>query len=77
MQKVLQDIPLIGKNMRKIRLSKGLTQSEVASRMQKRGSRLSRAAYSNIECGRSNIKASDLIILSKVCKVGIEAFFRS
>ena len=75
MQYVLQDIDL-GGNIARVRLSRGLTQEQVVARMQLMGSTISRATYSKIETGTRNIKASDLLVLSRVLNVELEVFFQ-
>lgn len=75
MQYVLQDIDL-GGNIAQVRLSRGLTQEQVVARMQLMGSTISRATYSKIETGTRNIKASDLLVLSRVLNVKLEVFFQ-
>ena len=75
MQYVLQDIDL-GGNIARVRLSRGLTQEQVVARMQLMGSTISRATYSKIETGTRNIKASDLLVLSRVLNVELEIFFQ-
>lgn len=75
MQYVLRDIDL-GGNIARVRLSRGLTQEQVVARMQLMGSTISRATYSKIETGTRNIKASDLLVLSRVLNVKLEVFFQ-
>lgn len=75
MQYVLRDIDL-GGNIARVRLSRGLTQEQVVARMQLMGSTISRATYSKIETGTRNIKASDLLVLSRVMNVKLEVFFQ-
>lgn len=75
MQWILQDIPL-GKNIRRIRKERQMTQMEVASKMQLRGSNMSRSSFANIESGRRNIRASGLKCLRIVLEVDYDEFFR-
>ena len=75
MQWILQDIP-IGRNIQTIRMTKNMTQREVVEQLQLMGSNLSRSSLSNIECGRRNIKASDLKALRVLFQVDFEEFFR-
>ncbi len=73
-QKILLDIP-VGKNIRKIRLEKGMKQNDVIIRMQLQGSMMSRSTLSNIETCRRNIKASDLTIMKEVLETDYDSFF--
>ena len=75
MQWILQDIP-IGRNIQTIRMTKNMTQREVVEQLQLMGSNLSRSSFANIECGRRNIKASDLKALRVLFQVDFEEFFR-
>ena len=75
MQWILQDIP-IGRNIQTIRMTKDMTQREVVEQLQLKGSNLSRSSLANIECGRRNIKASDLKALRVLFQVDFEEFFR-
>lgn len=68
MQWILNDIPL-GRNIQKIRLSRGMTQSELVAQMQLRGSIMSRSTLANIETGRRNIRASDLRLIKEILDV--------
>lgn len=75
MQWILQDIP-IGRNIQSIRMTKNMTQREVVEQLQLMGSNMSRSSLANIECGRRNIKASDLKALRVLFQVDFEEFFR-
>ena len=75
MQWILQDIP-IGRNIQTIRMTKNMTQREVVEQLQLMVSNLSRSSLANIECGRRNIKASDLKALRVLFQVDFEEFFR-
>ena len=75
MQWILKDIT-IGINIQTIRMTKNMTQREVVEQLQLMGSNLSRSSLANIECGRRNIKASDLKALRVLFQVDFEEFFR-
>lgn len=75
MQWILQDIP-IGRNIQTIRMTKNMKQREVVEQLQLMGSNMSRSSLANIECGRRNIKASDLKALRVLFQVDFEEFFR-
>ncbi len=67
---------ILGKNIKRIRESCGLTQEQTAARLQVLGSPLSRSTYSLIELGRGNLYVSDLVGLKQVFQVSYEEFFR-
>lgn len=61
---------MIGKNVRKIRIAKGVKATHIASVISK-----TTRTYSSIEKGTSKINAEDLNIISKVLQVPVEVFF--
>ena len=63
-----QDIS-IGKNLRKLRIQAGLSQEEVAVRLQVQGVTISREIISQMERGLHGIKISTLIELKKLYRV--------
>lgn len=67
---------ILGANIKKIRLSCGLTQEQTVAKLQVLGSPLSRSTYSLIEMGRGNIFVSDLVGLQRVFRVSYEDFFK-
>lgn len=67
---------ILGKNIKRIRESCGLTPEQTAARLQVLGSPLSRSTYSLIELGRGNLYVSDLVGLKQVFQVSYEEFFR-
>lgn len=74
MQRILTGIPL-GRNIRTVRMEKGMTQMQVVEQLQLMGSMMSRSTLANIEVGRRNIKASDLKALKVLFNVDYSAFF--
>ncbi|MBQ4556670.1 MAG: helix-turn-helix transcriptional regulator [Clostridia bacterium] len=74
MSKLLNNA-VFGRNIRKIRDSRGLTQEQTVARMQLLGSPLSRSAYAGIELGKGNIFVSDLVALQKIFNVDFSEFF--
>lgn len=74
MQWILADIPL-GRNIRRVRMIKNMTQEQIVAKMQLRGSTISRSTLANIETGRRNIKASDLKLLKLILDVNYDEFF--
>lgn len=65
----------IGSNIRKLRLQNQLTQDQTVVKMQLLGVEISRSIYSQIECGTYNIKVTELLALSEIFQVEINAFF--
>lgn len=64
-QKVKQDY-CIGANIRQLRIAAGLTQEQVAAKLQTQGVNMSRDFYAHIEGGNYNIRVSELAALCKV-----------
>lgn len=75
MQKILQDASL-GGNIQRIRLSKGMSQTDVVRELQLLGRTLDVGHYGHIEQGRKNIFVTDLILLQRIFQVDYEEFFR-
>lgn len=75
MQKILQNVSL-GKNIQRIRKSKGLSQDAVATEMQLRGRSISRSHYANIEQGIRNPFVTDLVLLHEIFGVSYDEFFQ-
>ena len=67
---------ILGENIKRIRLARGLTQEQTVARLQVLGSPLSRSTYSLIEMGRGNIFVNDLVGLRQVFNVSYEEFFK-
>lgn len=74
MTMILQDADF-GKNLLRLRKASGLSQYELAARMQLMGSNMSRSTYAKIELGERNIKVTDLVILQKIYNVNFNSFF--
>ena len=74
MQKILQDADL-GANLRKLRISRKLTQDEVCAKMAILGRPMGRSNYSHIESGLRNIFVSDLIALKLVFHCSFDDIF--
>lgn len=53
-----------------------MTQQTVVEQLQLRGSLMSRSTLANIECGKRNIKASDLRLMKEVFNVDYSEFFK-
>lgn len=65
----------IGKNVRALRLERGLTQEQTVAKMQLLGISISRGTYSHIECGIANIKVQELLALCEIFQVQPGNFF--
>ena len=76
MDKLLVDVSL-GKNLRYLRKSKGLSQSALVSQMQIIGSNIPCTTYNKIEQGTRNLYVSDLIRLKRIYSVSFDDFFKN
>ncbi len=76
MQKIRHNATL-GKNIRSFRRAAKLTQEQVIAKMQLENCAISRSTYAKIEAGLANIRARDLVILSKILKTDIGDFFQN
>lgn len=59
-QKIKQDDICIGKNIRRIRMEKGIGQTQLAARLQLEGIEMTRETLVKIERGIQHIKATQL-----------------
>lgn len=74
MQIIKQDVG-IGRNIRKLRKSTGLTQIQVVAKMQVLGCSISRPSYVKIENECHTIRISDLIALRAIFNCQYNDFF--
>jgi len=74
--KIMQDISL-GSNIRALRRAAHLTQEQVVGRLKEYGIVISRSIYSQMECGRYNIRVSELAAFSDIFGVDYNAFFEN
>lgn len=63
-------------NLKRLRHAAGLTQKELAFKMNLLGSRIDRNTYTKIELGTRNIKVTDLVALQKIYQVDFSEFFK-
>lgn len=66
----------IGKNLRRLRKNAGLTQEQVAAKLQLRGISVSREMLSQMERDRYNIKVSILLALKEIYRASFEDIFK-
>ena len=72
--KIKQDISL-GNNLKTLRLNCGLTQDQVAIKLQNMGLSVSREMLSQMELGKYNIRVSILLGLKIIYDTNFEDFF--
>lgn len=75
-EKIRQDISL-GSNIRALRRKAHLTQEQVVAKMDERGLACSRSIYSQMECGRYNIRVSELAAFREIFGVDYNTLFMS
>lgn len=73
-QKIKQD-QCIGTNLQRLRVKSGLTQEQLAAKMQLYGIDMSRDFYAHIENGSYNIRTSELVAFRKILKCSFDDFF--
>lgn len=74
-QKVKQDC-CIGTNLRRLRKQAGLTQEQVAAKLQTEGIDMTRDFYAHIETGDYNIRVSELAALRKIYQCSYDDIFQ-
>ena len=65
----------IGTNIRKLREKAGLTQEQVAARLQTGGCDITRSAVAKIEVGQRHIYPDEIIMLKKILDASYEEIF--
>ncbi len=73
--RIVPDIGM-GKNLRRLRKNAGLTQEQVAAKLQLRGISVSREMLSQMERDRYNIKVSILLALKEIYRASFEDIFK-
>ncbi len=67
---------VFGASIRKLRNAAGLTQDQVAAKLQLHGCDITRSIYSQIECGIHGIRVEELVVLKKIFGVSYDDFFK-
>ena len=65
----------IGNNIRKLREKAGLTQEQVAARLQTNGCDLTRSAVAKIEVGQRHLYPDEIILLKEILTATYEEIF--
>lgn len=65
----------MGDNLRKLRLSYGISQEKLCAELQRRGCDIGRSTYAKYEAGELNIKVSVITELKKIYNCSYDDFF--
>lgn len=65
----------IGNNIRKLREKAGLTQEQVAAKLQINGCDITRSAVAKIEVGQRHLYPDEIILLRKILLASYEEIF--
>ncbi len=65
----------IGKNIRALRERAGLTQEQLAAKLQICGCDMTRSAVAKIEVGQRHIYPDEIILIKEILKVSFEEIF--
>lgn len=66
---------LLGRHLRDIRISKGLTQEKVAARLQLAGCDITRSSVAKIEVGQRHIYPDELVLLKDILNISYDELF--
>ena len=66
----------IGKGIRTIRESKGMTQDQLAAKLQLKGCDITRSAVAKIEVGQRHLYADEIILLKEIFNVSYEELLK-
>ena len=67
---------IIGNNIRDLRMSKKMTQEDLATQLQLNGSDITRSALAKIEVGQRHIYADEIILFKKILNISYEELFK-
>lgn len=67
---------LLGENIRKLRLEKGIRNKDIVAQLQVYGVEISTGTYSKIELGINNPSVDLLIALTEILDCDFNAFFK-
>ena len=65
----------IGKNLRRIRENKNMTQNEVSAKLQLQGCDITRSALAKIEVGQRHLYPDEIILLKQIYNVSFDEIF--
>lgn len=66
---------LLGLNIRRLRMARGLTQEQLSAQLQVRGCDVTRSALAKIEVGQRHIYPDEIRLLREILKVSYEDIF--
>ena len=66
---------LLGTNIKKLRIQKGLRNRDIVAQLQLRGVEISTGTYSKVEMGLNNLSVDLLIALTDILECDFNAFF--
>ncbi len=65
----------IGKNIRKIRESRNMTQDTLAAKLQVRGCDITRSAVAKIEVGQRHIYPDEILLIKEILQADFDSIF--
>ncbi len=65
----------IGSNIRRLRERAGLTQEQVAARLQTKGCDITRSAVAKIEVGQRHLYPDEIVLLKEILSADYEEIF--
>lgn len=66
----------VGNNIRELREKCGMTQDQLASKLQIRGCDITRSAVAKIEVGQRHLYPDEIILIKEILSVSYEDIFR-
>ena len=67
----------IGNNIRMLREKAGMTQEELATKLQIAGCDITRSAVAKIEVGQRHLYPDEIILIKKIIKVSYDEIFKT
>lgn len=65
----------LGKNIRKFRMEKKLSQEQISAQLQIKGCDITRSAYAKIEVGQRHIYADEIKALKEILDISYDELF--
>ena len=66
----------IGQNIKRLRISKNMTQDALAAKLQLEGCDITRSAIAKIEVGQRHVSPDEIILLKKIFDVDYDEIMR-
>ncbi len=67
---------MVGNNIRRLRESKGITQEQLAAKLQLNGCDITRSALAKIEVGQRHLYPDEIILIKQILHISYDELFQ-